>query len=384
MKNIQRMTLLLAIASAACSGTAEPNTTSSTSDMAVHDAAAPDAAVLDSAAADASACMNPQTIAQQLKESAIVTNAQDPNLINAWGLTFAGSGLAWISDNGTGKSSVYTARGAPAQLTVSIPAPAGATKPSAPTGNVNNTGTNFMSDKFIFATEEGTLAGWQSGTSAVIRVDNSGSGANYKGLALVPGNSAAAERLYAANFHAGTVDVFDGNYAPVRNGFGFVDSTLPQGFAPFNVATSPIGIIVTYALQDAQKQDSVAGVGNGIVNLFDDNGRFLSRLASGGNLNAPWGVAMSPSGFGQISNRLLVGNFGDGRINAFVLDGTAPRVRADFIGMIGDTNGNPLAIDGLWALVFGNDQGGFSSHTLYFTAGPAHETQGLFGQLALP
>jgi uncharacterized protein (TIGR03118 family) len=381
--NIQRLTLLLAIASAACSGTTEPNATTSAGDG-VHDAAVRDAAVPDSAAADASACLNPPTIAQELKESAIVTNAQDPNLINPWGLTFAGSGLAWISDNKTGKSSVYTSRGAPAQLTVTIPTPAGDANPASPTGNVSNAGADFMSDKFIFATEEGTLAGWQSGTSATIRVDNSGSGANYKGLALVQGNNAATARLYAANFHAGTVDVFDGNYAPVRNGFAFVDSTLPAGFAPFNVVASPMGIIVTYALQDSQKQDDVPGVGNGFVNLFDDNGRLLSRLASGGTLNAPWGVAISPSGFGQISNRLLVGNFGDGHINVFVLDGQTPRLRADFIGMIGDTNGNPYAIDGLWALVFGNDQGGFSSHTLYFTAGPAQETRGLFSQLTLP
>jgi uncharacterized protein (TIGR03118 family) len=331
-----------------------------------------------------SSCVNPTTVAQELKPSTIVSNVNDPNLINPWGLTFAGSGLAWISDNGTGKASVYTSRGAPATLTVNIPAPSGAMGPSTPTGNVNNLTSDFMADKFIFATEDGTLAGWQSGTSATIRVDNSGSGAVYKGLALVPGNCTANARLYAANFHAGTVDVFDGNYAPVRNGFAFVDSTLPAGFAPFNVMASPLGIIVAYALQNDKKHDDVPGVGNGFLNLFDDNGRFLTRLVSQGNLNAPWGMAIAPSAFGNISNRLLVGNFGDGHINVYVLDGSAPRLRADFIGLIGDTTGLPIAIDGLWAIVFGNDQGGFSSHTLYFTAGPVHETRGLFGQLALP
>jgi uncharacterized protein (TIGR03118 family) len=374
MKSIQRTTLVLAaLASAACSGGAEPSATTSSGDGVPAPTPAP-----------TSSCMNSKTIVQSLKESTIVSNATDPNLINPWGLSFAASGLAWISDNGTGLSSVYTSRGAPAQLTVTIPVPAGVTGKSAPTGNVNNPMNDFMGDKFIFATEEGTLAGWQTGTTATIRVDNSGSGAVYKGITLVSGSCTTNSRLYAANFNAGTVDVFDGNYVPVKNGFAFVDRTLPPGFAPFNVAASPLGIIVTYALQDDKKHDDVPAVGNGFVNLFDDNGRLLARLASAGNLNSPWGLAMSPSGFGQISNRLLVGNFGDGHINVFVLDGRAPRVRGDFVGMIGDTNGNPLAIDGLWSIVFGNDQGGFSSHTLYFTAGPDMEKQGLFGQLTVP
>jgi uncharacterized protein (TIGR03118 family) len=389
MKSIHRTTLVLtAMASAACSAGADPSTSTSASDMgAAADAHAPDSSAVDSGAPDS--CMppaNPATIVQLLRESPIVTNSTDPNLINPWGLNFSSTGIAWISDNGTGVATAYTSRGAPPTVKVTIPAPPGDTAASTPTGNVANTTTDFMSDKFIFATEDGTIAGWQSGTTATLRVNNTGSGAVYKGLAMVPGSCAANARLYAANFHAGTVDVFDGNYTPVRpDVFTFVDNTLPAGFAPFNISASSLGVIVAYALQDDKKHDDVPGAGNGLLNLFDNNGRFITRLASGGVLNAPWGMTMSPPAVGAIGDRLIVGNFGDGHINVFVIDGALPRLTADFVGAIGDvTTGQPFAIDGLWGLRFGNDQGGFSSHTLYFTAGPAKETQGIFGQLALP
>jgi uncharacterized protein (TIGR03118 family) len=337
------------------------------------------------------------TFPQLLVETPIVTTADDPNLINAWGLSFAPSGFAWVSDNGTGLASVYPSTGAPAKLVVTIPAPPGAMGPSAPTGNVPNTDTSqFKGDKFIFATEDGTIAGWQDGTQAALRVDNSKNHAVYKGLSIHFDTKARKTRLYATNFFAATVDVFNGRYEPVKVKGGFVDDQIPSGFAPFNVLSSPLGVLVTYAKQDDAKHDDVKGPGNGFVDLFDFDGKLVARLISRGPLNSPWGLAFAPDQFGNISDALLVGNFGDGLINVFAIKNTMndknvscgnnPPVTADFLGSLGDadTDGNPVRIDGLWALQFGPDAGGFSSHTLYFTGGPVKETLGVFGMLTLP
>jgi uncharacterized protein (TIGR03118 family) len=268
--------------------------------------------------------------------------------------------------------------------------------PSAPTGTVfNQDAADFLADKFLFATEDGTIAGWQSGDTAVLRVDNSASSAVYKGIAIANTTLLHPARIFAANFRAGTVDAFDADYKPVACSGRFVDHDLPSGFAPFNVMVVERSLVlVTYAKQNDAKHDDVAGPGNGFVNVFDLDGTRLARLISQGPLDSPWGMAIVPDAFGNLGDTLLVGNFGDGHIHAFQIardsqqemeqQGQEQSIRAELLGSVGDTQGAPLAIDGLWALQFGVDAGGFSSNTLYYTAGPVHETQGIFGMLALP
>ena len=310
----------------------------------------------------------------------IVTNATDPTLINAWGLAFNPTGIAWISANGTGVSVVLSASGSNVIPPVTIPAPLLAGSAAAtPSGQVfNGNAAAFLGDAFIFVTEDGTIAGWQSaaGASATLRVDNSDTSAVYKGVAIGQANSGAL-RLYAANFHAGTVDVYDDSYHLVQG--GFVDSTLPAGFAPFNVAIVSGGVLVSYALQDDAKHDDVAGAGNGFIDLYDGDGNLLGRLISGGELNSPWGMTVSPSNFGAAPDTLIVGNFGDGLIHFYNF--SSSNVDATLGGTLNTTNNRPIAIDGLWALQFGPGAGSFASNVLYFTAGPQMESQGVFGSL---
>jgi uncharacterized protein (TIGR03118 family) len=208
-------------------------------------------------------------------------------------------------------------------------------------------------------------------------VDNSTAGAVYKGLALATADS--GPRLYAANFNAGTVDVFDTNFAPVMRAGAFTDPNIPSGFAPFNIQNLGGRLYVTYAKQDDQQHDDVAGPGNGFVDIYDLNGTLLQRLISGAPLNSPWGLAMAPASFGAFSNALLVGNFGSGTIAAFDPATGAP------LGTLQNKLGNPIALQGLWALQFGNGGNGGATDTLYFTAGiaggGAREDHGLFGSL---
>jgi uncharacterized protein (TIGR03118 family) len=298
----------------------------------------------------------------------------DPNLVNPWGLAFNATGPFWVSDNHTGLSTLYNSTGGVQALVVNIPGPAGATSPAAPTGIVFNGTTNFVVTggpaHFIFDSEDGTISGWNSGTNAVVKVDNSASGAIYKGLAL------AAGTLYAANFHAGTVDVFDSNFAPLSQPGAFVDPNMPTNYAPFNIAVFSNNLFVTYAQQDTNKEDDVAGPGNGFVDVYDLDGAFLKRLISGGPLNSPWGMAMAPATFTPFPGALLVGNFGDGAINAFD-PGTGT-----LLGALADPQGNPVRIDGLWSIEFGNGGQAGDPNVIYFTAGPLDETHGLFGSLA--
>lgn len=307
----------------------------------------------------------------------------DPDLVNPWGIAFGATSPFWVANNGTGTSTLYNTAGEKQSLIVSIPAPGGGA--AAPTGTVfNPTGAlpiapGGPNSVFLFATEEGTIAGWHPslGTSAATLVDNSGAGAIYKGLA-VSGTGATA-RLYAANFHAGTVDAFDANFAPILGG-AFVDPTLPAGYAPFNVQNIGDKLYVSYALQDAAGEDDVPGPGNGFVNVFDTDGSLLNRFISDGQLNSPWGMALAPATFGSFGGSLLVGNFGDGAIDAY------DPATGVFLGALHREDGTPLQIPGLWGLTFGNGGSGGDPNLLYFAAGipgpgGALEDHGLFGSI---
>jgi uncharacterized protein (TIGR03118 family) len=310
----------------------------------------------------------------------------DPLLKNAWGIARGPMTPFWVADNGTGVSTLYDGLGnpfpSPKRLVVTIPAPqAGET--SAPTGLVFNPTTDFSVTEgsnsgpalFVFATEDGTIAGWNfqvDPNQAVLTVDNSASGAVYKGLAL--GTSSAGNVLYATNFHAGTVDVFDASFTPISLAGGFVDKHAPSGYAPFGIAIVNGQVMVSFAKQNDEKHDDVAGVGNGFIDVFDLDGHFVSRFAQSGRLNSPWGMTLAPANFGAFSNALLVGNFGDGHISAFSPSGS-------FLGLLSDAKGQPLTIDGLWGLVFGNGLANAPTNRLFFTAGPNHEENGLFGSI---
>lgn len=302
---------------------------------------------------------------------------QDADLVNPWGIVAGPSTPFWINDNGAGLSTLYNGSGAKLGLIVTVPGPMGSSGPSAPTGIVFNSSTSFGGARFIFDTEEGTLSAWNSGTSAVLKA-TSPSGSVYKGLAI--GNNGSADFLYAANFGLGRVDVFDSNFHSATLSGGFQDPALPAGYAPFDIQNLGGKLYVTYALQDAAKMDDVAGPGHGFVDVFDLNGHFVKRLASQGALNSPWGLTVAPSGFGEFSGDLLVGNFGNGMIDAFDSN------TGNFLGTLDDPNGTPLMIDGLWGLRFGNGTQGEGVNTLYFTAGIAGpdqiEDHGLFGSLS--
>jgi uncharacterized protein (TIGR03118 family) len=311
-------------------------------------------------------------------QSAHAAQIEDPDLVNPWGVSYSPTSPFWVSDNGTGTSTIYTVAPATnatskAGLTVTIPG-AGSVTGQA----FNGTAGQFNSDLFLFASEDGTISGWRAALGTSAEVLQLGAAENvYKGAAL--GTAGANSYLYSANFRAATIDVLKGSVgAPDLTG-NFTDPNLPSGYAPFNVANLGGTLYVSYAVQDVDKRDEVAGAGNGIVDRYDLQGNLLERLATGGLLNAPWGMAIAPSSFGSFAGDLLVGNFGDGTITAYDLGGVnAPE-------QLKDGNGDPLVIDGLWALVPGNDGNAGSSGSIYFTAGPDGESHGLFGVIsALP
>jgi uncharacterized protein (TIGR03118 family) len=315
-----------------------------------------------------------------VSDQAGVAATTDPNLVNAWGIAFNPKGPAWVSNNGTGTSTVYSSTGA-LLLTVTVPPPASspAGTLSAPTGQVFNATTDFAGDLFIFATEDGTVSGWQPTTGTVLQIDNSAGGkesAVYKGIAMGP------SLLYVTNFRDGKIEVYDAKYAPTTVAGDFVDPYLPCDYAPFNVFVDGTRVFVSYARQDAAKHDDVAGAGSGYVSLFDEQGHFQQRLVSGGALNSPWGMAIAPATAGALAGELLVGNFGDGRINVYNLkEESYGGLRVTYKGLIGDTRGKPLAIDGLWAVAFSPETDG---SRLYFSAGPDKESHGLYGRLDMP
>jgi uncharacterized protein (TIGR03118 family) len=325
----------------------------------------------------------------------------DPNLVNSWGLAFGPTGIAWISDNGVGLATVYQPNlPAPLPMVVTIPPPAGAEAgvTATPTGVVLNLGAmpsdagatvDFKGDLFIFATEDGTIAGWNPKTdafsdagtaTATKEVDNSAAGSVYKGLAIVPG---MPKMLVVADFHNGALALFDTNYGAIAPpAHKWVDPSIPSGYAPFNVVTIGGNVYVTYALQNAEKHDDVAGAGHGAISVFDPTGKLVASLVKvtdGGPLNSPWGLAVAPPLWGMLGGTLLVGNFGDGAIHAF--DPETGVFRGE---LTNSATGASLTIDGLWALQFGNKSpdAGVSPEQLYFTAGP-NKMSGLFGFLSI-
>ena len=286
-----------------------------------------------------------------------------------------------MANNGTGYSTLYASTGATNvtvnSLVVSMPGNnpgAGAVTPI--TGAVFNGGTSFNSDRFIFAAKDGTINGWRGalGTSAELAATTNG--ASYKGLAI--GTNAVGDHLYGTDFAHGTVNAFNGSFNAVSLTGSFTDPNLPAGYAPFGIRNIGNQLYVTYAVRNPATGDDVAGPGNGVVDLYDLDGNFVRRLTTGGVLNSPWGLAMAPAGFGPFGGNLLVGNFGDGAINAF------DPATGNLVGTLMDKSNTPIAIDGLWGLDFGNGSSGGPTDVLYFTAGPGDEGHGLLGSIAVP
>jgi uncharacterized protein (TIGR03118 family) len=321
--------------------------------------------------------------------TSISASHQDANLINPWGITASPTSPFWVSDNGKGVSTIYLGDGTPQTLVVTVPAAGGSTATGSPTGIVFNSNTSAFTVSsgsasgaafFIFATLDGTISGWNptvNRTHAIVTADNSKAGAIYTGLALAT-TSSGAPQLYAANFHAGTIDVFDANFKPVTLGAGaFTDSKVAKGYAPFNVTSVGNNLAVTYAQQDSAKQFDVPGRGKGFVDIFDPSGTLITRVARKGKLNAPWGVAQAPSSFGKFASDLLVGDFGDGRINAYRQKGS----KYVFAGQLSTGKRSPIVISGLWGLEFGNGGRAGDLGTLFFTAGLNGQKDGLLGDL---
>jgi len=307
-----------------------------------------------------------------------VGNNLDGHLVNPWGMSISPTGPWWISDNGTGLSTLYDGNGVPQSLVVTIP-PAQSGNTGTPTGTVYNASTtdfkiHGIATPFLFCTEDGTISGWYTGTTAFIALNNNSSGAVYKGMALA--SAAGHNYIYVANFHAGTVEVYDGTYTAHTFSSGqFTDSSIPTGFAPFNVQLVGSNLVVTYAKQDAAKHDDVPGPGNGYVDIYDTQGNLIRHLQHVLFLNSPWGVVQAPASFSGFGNDLLIGNFGSGLITAYNLSTGA------WIGNMLNVADLPVQINGLWGIAFGNGGSGGPATTLYFTAGYFDENHGIFGMI---
>jgi uncharacterized protein (TIGR03118 family) len=330
---------------------------------------------------------NSYTVHSLQSDNGVDGSTVDANLVNGWGIAALPTSPWWVADNGTDKSTLYRGDGSKVPLTVSVPGgPTGIVANAAGTGFVVSDGAASGSARFIFANEAGEIRGWNPNVpaagSTVTEVGSPADGAIYKGLAI--GTSGGQQYLYAANFHDAEVEVYDSTFAEVDWDGAFVDPGIPAGFAPFGIQNLNGMIFVTYAKQDADAEDEIAGEGLGYVSAFGTDGSFLGRVASGGALNAPWGLAWAPltdghghPGFGKFSGDLLVGNFGDGRINAFAWTGSGWEAR----GHLKTANHHPLSIDGLWGIGFGNGAGSGPITTLYFAAGPDDESHGLYGSV---
>jgi uncharacterized protein (TIGR03118 family) len=299
----------------------------------------------------------------------------DPNLVNPWGLAYGPTGPFWVANEGTNTATIYNGSGMPSMLVVTV----NGTPGGGPTGEVFNPTSDFevgpgQKAFFLFATESGTISGWNPGanpTASIVMVADPG--ASYTGLAL--GSNASGNFLYAANFAAGKIDVFSGTFVPTTLPGAFTDPTLPSGYSPFNIQNIGGHLYVMYAQIDPVTGEEVTGAGLGYVDEFDTNGVLLRRVVSAGPLDAPWGIALAPSDFGGFSGSLLIGNFGDGLINAF------DPVTGLFLGALENSLGDPLQNDGLWSLAFGNGGMAGDENELFFTAGIEDEHHGLFGRI---
>ncbi len=318
----------------------------------------------------------------------------DSNLVNSWGMAESATGPFWLANNRTGTATVYTTGGTALPLVVSVPSAIGS-GPGAVTGIAFNSSTGFALAPnapavFVFCTEDGAISGWNSSvdaTHAKTMADRSGSGAVYKGCAV--GGSSNSPQIYAANFHSGTIDVFDASFKPVTlAGNAFVDPSVPSTFAPFNIQNLNGKLYVAYAPQEdtsytpprsygvSQRPSATSGTSNGYVSVFDMAGNFISHVtAPAGVLDSPWGLTIAPANFGDFGGSLLVGNFGDGMIHAF------NAATGQMIGTLNGLDGKPIAMPGLWGLMFGNGALGGDAGTLYFTAGSSVQAHGLLGSI---
>lgn len=305
----------------------------------------------------------------------------DPNLVNGWGISRSSSSPWWVSDNGTGKATLYDGEGNARSLVVTVP--------GAPTGTVFNGSTDFQlapgqPARFLFVSEDGTISGWNPAvdpTHAIVMVTTPG--AVYKGMAIAVDNG--QRMLYAANFHSGRIDVFDASFHPVSrgrgegegddDGGGFQFRGQPRGFSPFNIMNIGENLVVAFAKPDAEGHDEIAGPGNGLIGVFSTSGKLIRWFEHVDALNAPWGLALAPYDFGSFSHHLISGQFGSGELLAFNIEA------GKFDGNLLTPAGQPIVIDGLWGIGFGNGNVAGPANNLFFAAGPNDETNGLFGVL---
>ena len=314
--------------------------------------------------------------------SGLTAAHQDKNLVNSWGIAFNPTAFAWVADNGAGVATLYDGSGNPNPLVVKIPS-ANGTDLGTPTGIVFNGGSGFDVKKggvasparFIFVSEDGVISGWAPAldmNNAIPALPTQN--AVYKGVTIA--QNGTAQFLYAADFVGRKIDVFDTSFGAAAGFAGkFKDPGIPSDYGPFNVQAILGNLYVTYAKTQPGSHDEAHGQGLGFVDVYDADGNLLQHLVQHGKLNAPWGVALAPSGFGTFSNRVLVGNFGDGTINAY-----DPHT-GGHKGTLKGTDGKTLVIDGLWALVFGNGFLGQPTDTLFFSSGPHDENDGLYGRI---
>lgn len=307
----------------------------------------------------------------------------DPNLVNAWGIAKSATSPFWVADNVTGVATLYSgdvhgSAFTKSSLVVTIPG-------GSPTGTVFNSSSDFVVHsgtssgpaRFLFATQTGIIAGWNPAvpppaTSTFAQVGATAD-AVYTGLAI--GQAGGANYLYAADFEHNKIDVYDGTFQPAELDGTFTDPNIPNSYSIFNIQNLGGQLYVTYAQQSHKEPDEETDHGSGFVDVFDTSGHLLNRLVLGNHMNAPWGLALAPADFGPFSNALIVGNFGNGHLQAF--DAGSGR----FLGELQDAGGKPIVIDGLWGITFGNGGSGGDTNALYFAAGPDDETHGLFGSL---
>jgi uncharacterized protein (TIGR03118 family) len=327
---------------------------------------------------------NAYTIRNLVSDGSVPADNTDPNLIDGWGVAFNPNGVVWVNSANAGKAVLYDGNGVPQSLVVTVPAAANGGQ-GIPTGIVFSDSNDFAVRKgtlsgpsrFLFASLTGSISGWAPNvdlTNAIVAVDNSGEGASYTGLALAANGS--GNFLYAADVRRGRIDVFDRNFAPATLAGDFTDPNLPRGFVPFAIHNLQGNLYVSFGKLNASGDFVQTGKGLGIVSTFDADGRFLRRIGGDQHLNAPWGMVIAPAGFGRFSNRLLVGNFGDGSIQAFDL------ANGRRVGALRTSQGKRLAIPVLWGMAFGNGILNQPTDVLFFAAGPNFGAGGLYGRIS--